>query len=155
MRCSEPEDHRIGFRRSRLSQRFWRHFLNCLRNKYFCFKGRASRTEYWGWMLISATLKMLLLSLLIHILKIDFSYEGTFSFSALPRSLIYLFAAIDLPFCLPTWSATVRRLHDLGISGWLILLGILPVGMLFILLVALFPGQPQANRYGEPPNKES
>ena len=52
---------------------------------------------------------------------------------------------------LPIYCATTaRRLHDLGRSGWLTLLALIPAVGLGALTVALllWPGQPQPNRYG-------
>ena len=47
---------------------------------------------------------------------------------------------------------TVRRIHDIGLSGWFILLGLIPtVGNLIILVFALIPSQGKANRWGEVP----
>ena len=46
----------------------------------------------------------------------------------------------------------VRRLHDLGWSGWLLLLTILPyVGTIFFLLMVCIPGNKGPNSYGPPP----
>lgn len=48
-------------------------------------------------------------------------------------------------------SATCRRLHDLGLSGWLAALVVLPgVNLLVVALLALWPGQPGTNRHGPP-----
>lgn len=45
------------------------------------------------------------------------------------------------------WSATVQRLHDMGVSGWwCILVYLFPI-LLFVLY--LYPGTPGYNRYGE------
>lgn len=56
--------------------------------------------------------------------------------------LVYLPIAISL---------TVRRLHDLGKTGWLVLLGLVPVANLGLAIYTLFfPGEPGANQYGDP-----
>lgn len=46
-----------------------------------------------------------------------------------------------------------RRFHDLGRSGFWVLLNLVPVaGWIGVLAIAaLWPGQPQANRFGDPP----
>jgi uncharacterized membrane protein YhaH (DUF805 family) len=46
----------------------------------------------------------------------------------------------------------VRRLHDVGMNGWLYLVGLIPwVGGIFLLVVALLPGQKFDNQYGPNP----
>jgi uncharacterized membrane protein YhaH (DUF805 family) len=59
-------------------------------------------------------------------------------------------------------SLCIRRFHDLGLSGWftvllyvlygsIFLLYIPPVQLLFVLLLAFWPGESGSNRYGPPP----
>ena len=46
----------------------------------------------------------------------------------------------------------VQRLHDIGWSGWLYLLALVPyLGSVFSLVIMLIPGSAGANRYGAPP----
>lgn len=50
----------------------------------------------------------------------------------------------------------VQRLHDIGWSGWLLLLNLIPVvGSVLSLLMLLVPGSLGANRYGPPPPANS
>ena len=50
----------------------------------------------------------------------------------------------------------VQRLHDIGWSGWLLLLTLIPyLGSLFSLILMLMPGGKGANRYGAPPPENS
>ncbi|MCF0234030.1 MAG: DUF805 domain-containing protein [Thermoguttaceae bacterium] len=58
----------------------------------------------------------------------------------------FLFVLITLFF------VSVRRLHDIGLSGWALLIGLIPgIGELAIfVLLYLVPGQPHANGYGAP-----
>jgi len=50
----------------------------------------------------------------------------------------------------------VQRLHDIGWSGWLLLLTLVPViGGVFSLLMFLIPGSTAANRFGPPPPPNS
>lgn len=51
---------------------------------------------------------------------------------------------------------SVKRLHDIGWSGWLLLLGLIPVvGSIFQLLTFLLPGSTGSNRFGAPPPENS
>lgn len=56
-------------------------------------------------------------------------------------AFVLVVAAIYFSICL-----FLRRLHDLGLSAWFVLLAILPGGQ-FVLLI--LPGQKQKNNYGE------
>ncbi|MFI8483373.1 DUF805 domain-containing protein [Pseudomonas sp. NPDC078700] len=50
----------------------------------------------------------------------------------------------------------VQRLHDIGWSGWLLLITIVPlVGSVFSLLILCVPGTNGPNRYGPPPPANS
>ena len=60
-----------------------------------------------------------------------------------------------LALLLPTVSVSVRRLHDIGKSGWWILLAIIPIvnfiGIFVILVFTLMEGEKQPNQYGKVP----
>lgn len=48
--------------------------------------------------------------------------------------------------------ATIKRCHDLNLSGWTGFLLLLPlINVIFLLMLACKPGDPHANRYGSPP----
>jgi len=50
----------------------------------------------------------------------------------------------------------VQRLHDIGWSGWLLLVTLVPiVGGVFSLLMFIIPGSTEANRFGPPPPPNS
>lgn len=60
--------------------------------------------------------------------------------------------AIGIAFIVVSVQISVQRLHDLGWSGWLYLLTLVPfVGGLFPILLAVLPGNAAANQYGAPP----
>ena len=46
-------------------------------------------------------------------------------------------------------AAAVRRLHDTGRPGYLVLLSLIPIfGLLYMLVVLIEPGEPETNEYG-------
>ena len=52
---------------------------------------------------------------------------------------------------MPSIALTVRRLHDVGYSGWLVLLGLIPsVGGLILLIFAVLPSSPAGAKYDPP-----
>ncbi len=96
--------------------------------KFADFSGRASRSEYW-WFVLAYVIVAIVTSLI--------------------HEYVYILAV--LVFLIPMISAGVRRLHDIGKTGWLILLGLIPLVGLVLLYFMVQPTQPQANEYGEPP----
>eukprot|EP01012_Entosiphon_sulcatum_P028805 TRINITY_DN34958_c0_g1_i1.p1 TRINITY_DN34958_c0_g1~~TRINITY_DN34958_c0_g1_i1.p1 ORF type:complete len:127 (-),score=27.05 TRINITY_DN34958_c0_g1_i1:30-410(-) len=96
--------------------------------KYTDFSGRASRSEFWWFIL--AEVVVLIVASLIH-------------------QIVYLIAALG--FLLPVLAAGSRRLHDIGKSGWFQLLMIIPLVNLVLIYFFVQPSQPEANAYGQPP----
>jgi uncharacterized membrane protein YhaH (DUF805 family) len=63
----------------------------------------------------------------------------------------YLAIGYGLLATLPSWSCSVRRLHDTGRSGWWLLLYMIPlIGLILIVLLAL-DSEPGRNKYGPYP----
>lgn len=110
--------------------------------KYADFTGRASRAEYWWWMLYQA-----LLGLLGSILAAFFAAFGPGAEEVALVALLMVFAGL----LIPSIAVTARRLHDSDKPGWLMLIGLVPVGGLAILVLVTLPSDPHENRYGLPP----
>jgi len=100
----------------------------CL-NKYADFNGRAARPEFWWFFLFQ--LVVYIVASLIH-------------------GLVYWVAVAAL--LLPGLAVGVRRLHDIGKSGWWVLLALVPIIGLVLLYFAAQPGQPGSNDYGPQPS---
>jgi uncharacterized membrane protein YhaH (DUF805 family) len=116
-------------------------FLDCLKNKYATFAGRARRQEYWYYVLFYV--------LAIVALAIIDGITGTFSEEAGIGLLSGLFVLATI---VPTIAVTVRRLHDTDRSGWWVLLEFVPIiGGLVLLVFTLLDSQPGANRFGANP----
>lgn len=89
----------------------------CL-SKYADFNGRASRSEYW-WFVLFTIIVSIVLSFVSNTLS------GLFSLGML----------------LPSIAAATRRLHDTNRSGWMQLIGIVPVlGWIAIIYFLAQPG---------------
>ena len=82
--------------------------------KYADFSGRASRSEYW-WFMLFLVLASLATSMISPILS------GLFSIGTL----------------LPALAAATRRLHDTNRSGWWKLIAFVPVGGLIVIVIFL------------------
>lgn len=52
---------------------------------------------------------------------------------------------------IPTISVTIRRLHDIGKSGWWVLLCLIPVVNIYLLYLLMRRGDKLENRYGISP----
>ena len=70
----------------------------------------------------------------------------------------YGYGIIYFLYCLavflPGLAVQVRRLHDLGKSGWMILIALIPlVGAIWLLVLYCLDGQPGENQYGPNPKE--
>lgn len=114
---------------------FW--YIQVLK-KYAVFSGRASRREYWWFVLFSTLVS-------IALMVADLAL-GTFSDDAGMGMLGGLYVLLVL---LPSLGLSVRRLHDIGRSGWWLLISFVPlVGPIVLLVFACMKGTPGANRHG-------
>ncbi|HEX9808102.1 MAG TPA: DUF805 domain-containing protein [Alphaproteobacteria bacterium] len=84
----------------------------CFR-RYFQFSGRSRRAEYWYW-----TLFILLCSLAFAAL--DYSLFATYQWGP-------VYSLFTLATIVPGVAVAVRRLHDIGRSGWWLLLMFAPL----------------------------
>lgn len=69
-----------------------------------------------------------------------------------PSAVGYLLSAVwGLGVLVPSLALAVRRLHDVNLSGWLLLLGLVPVlGGIAVLVMALLPPNPAGQRFDQP-----
>lgn len=66
---------------------------------------------------------------------------------------MYVDCIVSLALFLPSLGVAVRRLHDIGRSGWWILIGLIPlVGAILLLIWFCKDSQMESNEYGEVPN---
>lgn len=103
----------------------------CLK-KYATFKGRAARPEFWYWALFTWLLSMAAYT-------IDSALSGTADPMARSMAVSNL---VILATVLPTVGVSIRRLHDVGRSGWWFLLVFTGIGALLLLFWYLRPGKP-------------
>ena len=100
--------------------------------KIMTFEGRARRSEYWYFALFVG-----IVSALINRLLGPHNGIGT---------------VISIALSLATLSAGVRRLHDIGKSGWWILLHFVPfIGWIILLVWFIKDSEPGDNQYGPNP----
>lgn len=115
--------------------------------KYCCFTGRASRSEYWFWVLFTFIINAIIgtsQGIMIGI------YGDESHIAYLCSFVLY---AWSLAILLPSWGLTFRRLHDTGRSGWNVCWILLPlIGEIILLVYLCQPSQMDENKYGPVPN---
>lgn len=110
--------------------------------RYIDFSTRSSRSEYWFWVLF-----ILLVQIGLGI--VDALVFGSGMHEGGVGILGGLFALATI---IPGIAVGVRRLHDIGRTGWWILIGLIPViGVIVLIVFFVKPGQPGSNAYGPNP----
>ncbi len=127
----------------------WGYFMRCL-NKYVDGNGRASPAEYWCFVLFR-----------VLIVGVPALVGGIISIAADPYGgapvnlggvLLVLAGLLYLVTILPNFCALIRRLHDVGLTGWLVLLNVIPyVGGFALLIMSVLPTQAARNAHGPVP----
>lgn len=127
--------------------------------KYATFSGRAQRSEFWYFILF-LWLGVIVLSFVdsavfgpreVVMMSAADSFETGMSFnmSWQPQPITGIFMLATL---LPNISATVRRLHDTGRSGWWYWIVLIPmIGIIVLLVFAASKGTDGDNDYGPDP----
>mgnify|MGYP006097282853 FL=1 len=107
----------------------------CLK-KYFNFKDRASRSEYWYFQLVLTP---------IYIWS---------QFPSNDTQILVIQFILTFGLLIPGISAGVRRLHDRDKSGWFMLISFIPIlGAIFLIVMLAEKGTSGKNKFGEYPLK--
>ena len=107
--------------------------------------GRSSRSEFWWFYLFTGSASLLTLVMAALIGTVVGVGAGVTAF-------IFLNVLISWPYI----AVGVRRLHDSGRNGWLILIGLVPLfGWIVVLVWWVSPSNEGSNRYGPNPNQRS
>jgi len=106
--------------------------------KYNVFTGRARRSEYWYFVLVN-----LFNSFLTSYMDTTF---GTFDEETKIGYINMTYAMVVL---VPNIAVNIRRMHDVGKSGWYMLIPI------YNIVLAATPGDIGENQYGSDPKKEN
>jgi uncharacterized membrane protein YhaH (DUF805 family)/cold shock CspA family protein len=126
----------------------WSYFWRGLTRNYFNFAGRARRKEFWAYCLFWVVSLLLIFGIGIFT-DVEMGNLDSDVSAAVTVGLCGTFLLATL---LPGLGMTVRRLHDIGLSGWLCLLILIPsIGSLIILVFALIPTQARENKWGPVP----
>lgn len=100
--------------------------------RYFDFRGRSRRREFWLWYLF-----VIIMIIVLSIIDTTLGLGGSGQFGAVPNGAAgsnyvartnggILTGIFTLGVLIPNFSVSVRRLHDTNRSGWWMLLPVLP-----------------------------
>jgi len=104
--------------------------------KYAVFNGRARRKEYWMFFLFN-----LIFSFILGFVD---GFLGT----------VFIGTIYGLVVLIPGIAVTVRRLHDIGRTGWWVLIGLIPlIGLIVLIIFAATDGNEGSNEYGPNPKE--
>jgi uncharacterized membrane protein YhaH (DUF805 family) len=106
------------------------------------FSGRSRRKEYWYFHLFNGIVMIFLV-----LFAVAFSDQGK------PAMLPFgLMSAYGFVLFVPSLAVTIRRLHDIGKSGWWYFIAFIPlIGGLILLVFTVLDSDPDRNEYGPNP----
>ena len=121
------------------------YYLAVLKN-YATFTGRARRSEYWYFVLFN-------IIFIIVAMFLDNIFGTTFKLDTINGAVStpygYFYIAYVLAVLIPGLAVSVRRLHDVGKSGWFYFIILIPiVGAIWLLVLACTDSIFGANKYG-------
>lgn len=113
-------------------------YLKVVRDNYANFSGRARRSEYWWYSLCN-----FLIGIVLQVADYFIGFE-----------IGILGSLYGLAVLIPGLAVFVRRMHDVGKSGWFILLILLPViGWIWLIVLLFTEGDQGPNEYGPDPKR--
>jgi len=109
-------------------------FLKVVRDNYANFDGRARRQEFWMYILIYIVISIIV--------------------TAVARMIHFpmLSNILGLALLVPSLAVGSRRLHDIGKSGWMQLVGLIPIaGIIWLIVLWAKEGDQGDNSFGTDP----
>ncbi|GAA4292866.1 DUF805 domain-containing protein [Aestuariibaculum suncheonense] len=113
-------------------------YLKVVKDNYANFNGRARRKEYWMFFLFN--------------MLFTYGLSITLSIIAVASemySLASIYMLYSLAVLIPSIAVGVRRMHDVGKSGWYLLIPI------YSFILAVTEGERGPNAYGPDPKNEN
>ena len=107
-------------------------YLKVVRDNYANFNGRASRQEYWMFTLFN-----------IIFVVVAMVVDGVLGLGFIIY-MLYMLAVL-----IPGIAVFVRRMHDIGKSGWWFFISLIPlIGGIWLLVLLATDGSSEDNNYG-------
>jgi len=110
---------------------------------YANFEGRARRSEYWYFALTNV-----IITFALYILVIIGAAAESPIITIMGSILVLVYA---LATVIPSLAVAARRLHDTNKSGWMLLIGLIPIAGIILLVFYCTEGDKNANQYGPDP----
>ena len=125
-------------------------YLKVMRDNYANFSGRARRREYWMFTLVYMII-LIACTVLDNILGTVFMMDvGPLGEISMGYGWVYTICG--LMHFIPGLAVVVRRLHDVGKSGWFYLIILIPfIGLLWLLILYCTEGPKENNKWGPDP----
>lgn len=118
-------------------------FKHTIMGNYANFKGRASRSEYWRFYGITIVIAGI------------FNVLSALVMDTALASVVGLISIVyNLAILLPSIGLAARRLHDIGKSGWMLLISLIPFGIIYIIYLLAQKGDEGDNQYRSPMSYE-
>lgn len=115
-------------------------YIKCLK-QYADFSGRARRMEYWMFFLFNLIIAFVLGIVL-----------GIISGATGSYGVVYLSYIYSLAVFIPGLAVGVRRMHDIGKSGWWFCINLIPlIGNIWFIVLACQDSVAGSNQWGENP----
>jgi uncharacterized membrane protein YhaH (DUF805 family) len=126
---------------------FNQYFIDTIKNKYADFNGRATRSEYWYFVLF-----YFILSVIARVIDITLVNPQLSLSPEIAQQGTVITGLFSLALLLPQIAVGIRRLHDIGKSGWWYLLILIPIlGWLVLIYFYTQDTQSGTNAYGSNP----
>jgi uncharacterized membrane protein YhaH (DUF805 family) len=117
-------------------------YLKVVKEHYADFKGRARRKEYWMFTLFNIIF-LVVAVVLDNLLGLSFA-------PLVPYGWIYVIYVLAV--FIPGIAVVVRRLHDIGKSGWFYFIALIPIiGVIWLLVLLCTDSESGANKWGDNP----
>jgi uncharacterized membrane protein YhaH (DUF805 family) len=119
--------------------------------KYAEFSGRARRKEYWMFALFNLFV-FILAAIIDNVAGTTFKFDSGYGTQDLHYGYVYLLYALVV--MIPGLAVSVRRLHDVGKSGWMMLIAFIPIiGAIWLFVLMVTEGNAGENQYGPNPKE--
>lgn len=133
--------------------KWYQWWLLVMQTKYAQFDGRARRKEYWFFFIDQLLIVWGTVTALVIAETVISGGNGLAG-----NGMLILPGVFNLVFSLatliPGLAVTIRRLHDIGKSGWWLLIAFVPlIGALVLLLFVVREGDRETNEYGPDPKR--
>lgn len=122
------------------------YYLDAFRN-YANFTGRARRQQFWMFALFNT-----IITIVLWFFAIGPLFSGSNAVEDIFTPGYFVYMAYTLAAFIPSLAISVRRLHDIGKSGWYYLVILIPLaGVIWLLVMMCTDSQQEENKWGVSP----